>query len=95
MGDENSPSKGSPINLTPSGRVVTNWQTLVTVIGCTIVVVGGLLTIRHDIADSRRDAREALDALKEVRSDLFRLRVQLNVFDHVSASPTSPRSPQP
>lgn len=95
MGDEVSPSKGHPVNLTPSGRVVTNWQTVVAIIVSTVVVVGGLLTIRHDIADARREAKESADAIKEVRADVLRLRIQLGLFDFntTTANPsTTPRN---
>lgn len=99
MGDEASPAKGSPINLTPSGKITTNWQTMATIvatiIGCTVVVVGGLFTIRHDIADARREAKESGDAIKAVRDDVFRLRIQLGVFDNVSSAPANTRSAQP
>jgi hypothetical protein len=93
---EPSPSTGMPFNLKPDGKVSTNWQTLVAVIVCTAVLVGGLLSVKNDIANAASKAKEAADDSKnalnvaqEIRNELMQLRWQLGIVPTpVSVAPS-------
>ncbi len=97
MPDDPSPSKGAPFNFSPSARVVTTWQSIGGLLAVTVIIVGGLLSIKADLATATVTAKEARDEIKELRADVYRLRVQLGVFDtFTSHQPTAtPRNPQP
>ncbi len=89
-----SPSSGSPFSLKPDGRVITNWQTLIAVIAGTALIVGGLLSIKSDIAGAITKARDAadvantaLDVARDIRDELTRLRWQIGADARPSALP--------
>ena len=92
--DEPSPTKS--FTLKPDGRVQTNWAVIGSIIIATAVLVGGLQSVKGDIADAARDAAEARQMTKEIRDDLLRLRIALGVFDVPSASvKTVPKETHP
>lgn len=89
------PTPTKSFTLKPDGKVSTNWAVIGSIILATAVLVGGLQSIKGDIADAARDASEARQMVKEIRDDVLRLRIALGVFDVPSASVKTPKEPQP
>ncbi len=97
MGDP-SPATGNPFTLKPEGRISTNWQTLFAIIAGTAVIVGGLISIKADVAnaatkakDAADDAKTALAVARDIREELSRLRWLIGeVPAHVSSPGTKP-----
>lgn len=87
------PTPTKPFALKPDGRVNTTWKVLGSIILATGVVVGGLISIKHDLSQASRDAKEALSVVQAMREDLLRLKVALGVYDpHASRPASAPRS---
>lgn len=76
-----TPPSGSPFTLKPDGRVSTDWKTLGAVIMGTAILVGGVFSVKGDIAAARSDAKQALDTVRDVRSELIQLRIALGLID--------------
>ncbi len=82
--DDVSPSTGQPFQFKPNGRVSTNWATLGGLGTSLFIVVGGLFSIKGDIATAQqaasgaaRDAMEARKLAEDIRAELYRLRLDL------------------
>lgn len=80
----NTPPNGQPFTLKPDGVVRTNWQTIGSVILGTAVIVGGLFSVKADIANAGKDATEAKQMVREIRDDLYRLRLEISGHSSVS-----------
>jgi len=79
--------------LKPDGKVSTTWQVLGAIIIATAFVVGGLVSIKADIADAIKEAKAAQVTVRDMRDDLLRLRIALGIFD--SASKPTTKATQP
>lgn len=80
--------------LKPDSGVKTNWTTIGAVIAATTFVVGGIFSIKSDIAEAAKNAKESRALVEEIRSDLLNLRISLGTFSvHVPNPPT--KVPQP
>lgn len=86
-----TPPSGQPFVLKPDGNVRTNWQTIGSVILGTAVIVGGLFSVKADIAAAVKDSGEAKEMVRDIKDDLYRLRVQLNQLDY-SLHPTTKKA---
>ena len=84
----NTPPTGTPFVLKPDGSVRTNWQTIGSVIIGTAVIVGGLFSIKADIAAAVKDAADSKSMVRDIKDDLYRLRIQLNTPDAFSSVPS-------
>lgn len=84
------PTPTKPFRLQPDGRVSTDWKTLGAVIVGTAILVGGVFSVKADIAAARSDAKQALDTVRDVRSELTQLRIALGLFDRtISLTPSA------
>lgn len=73
--------------LKPDSGVKTNWSTIGSVVAATAFIVGGIFSIKADIADAAKAAHESRALVEEIRSDLLNLRISLGTF---SVRPPSP-----
>lgn len=95
---EPSPPTGSPFTLKPDGRVSTNWQTLGAIIIGTAVIVGGLFSVKADVARASEDAAKAHTIAQEIKAELYRMQWQLglnpsNVTSTHGSKPTIRNTP--
>jgi hypothetical protein len=84
-----TPSTGSSITLKPDGTVRTNWQTLGAIILGTSVIVGGLFSVKADLAKASDDAAKAHTLAREIKDELYRMRWELGLSPS-SVTSTSP-----
>lgn len=84
MVDEPSPATGQPFQFKANGRVSTNWASLIALGTALFIVVGGLFSIKADIATAQqmatiaaKDAMEARKVAEDIRAELYRLRLDL------------------
>ena len=77
--------------LKSDAKVSTNWATIGSVIAATAIVVGGLFSVKADIAEASKSAKEARTMVEEIRNDLLNLRISLGNFSSV----TPPRKSTP
>lgn len=96
MADESTPTKN--FTLKPDGRVNTTWAVIGSIMLGTGVIVGGLVSVKSDIATAAtkaaaaaEDAKTALSVARDIRDELTRLRWQIGMDQPspVSASPGS------
>lgn len=85
-----TPQSGTPFNFKPEAKVSTNWASIGAVVLGTSIVVGGLFSIKADISSAVKDASEAKEMVREIRNDLYQLRVQLGAHNIFTAHPSSP-----
>jgi hypothetical protein len=90
-----TPPVGQPFTMKPDGQIRTNWQTIGSIILGTAIIVGGLFSVKADIAAAAKDAGDAKSMVRDIKDDLYRLRVQLNQFDGFSASANQPKKANP
>lgn len=88
------PTPTASVTLKPEARVSTNMQTLVAIMSATAILAGGIVSVKADVNAAAKDAAEAKQTTKEIREDLYRLRLQLGAPD-VSIGPTQPRKATP
>lgn len=79
--------------LKPDGKVNTTWAVIGSIILATGVVVGGLVSIKSDIATATKEAQQSQVMVRELRDDVLRLRIALGVFD-VPSSASSKSTPK-
>lgn len=93
--DDNTPSKN--FTLKPDGKVNTTWAVIGSIILATGVLVGGLVSVKSDIAAAAKDAQQAKVMVEQIRDDVLRLRIALGVFDIPSSvsKPPSNKERQP
>lgn len=71
-------------HLRPDSKVSTNWATIGSVVAATAIVVGGIFSVKSDIADASKAAKEARAMVEEIRNDLLNLRISLGTFSSVT-----------
>lgn len=76
--------------LKPDGKVNTTWAVIGSIIGATGVLVGGLVSIKNDIATATKEAQTSQAMVRELRDDVLRLRIALGVFDLPSSASKPP-----
>lgn len=85
-----TPPSGSPFTLKPDGRVSTDWKTLGAVIVGTAILVGGVFSVKGDIARAESKAVQALDTATAMRNELTQLRIALGLYDRtISLTPSA------
>lgn len=85
--ETDTPTKN--FTLKPDGRVSTTWAVIGSIIAATAVLVGGIMSIKSDIASAVKEAQSSQMMVRELRDDVLRLRIALGVFDVPShASPS-------
>ena len=90
---DSTPNKN--FTLKPDGKVNTTWAVIGSIIAATGVLVGGLVSIKNDIATATKEAQTSQAMVRELRDDVLRLRIALGVFDVPSASVKPPKGNQP
>ncbi|MGK2950785.1 MAG: hypothetical protein ACSLEZ_00180, partial [Thiobacillus sp.] len=88
---ESTPTKN--FTLKPDGKVITTWAVIGSVIVGTAVIVGGLFSIKADIASASSaaekaaekastaalDAKQALEVVRDIKDDIQRMRWQIGL----------------
>ncbi len=97
MSDDPSPASGSPFQFKPGGKVSTNWASLLGLGAFMFVVIGGLFSIKADIATAAqvantaaRDASEARKLAEDIRTDLYKLRLDIATLSALTPRKTLP-----
>lgn len=97
MGEESTPTKN--FTLKPDGRVNTTWAVIGSIILGTGVIVGGLVSVKSDIATAAtkaatadETAKQALGVARDIKEELQRIRWQLGIDNPVSSSPKPTRN---
>lgn len=85
----------SNFSLKPDGKVSTTWAVIGSIVAGTAVIVGGIFSIKSDLAAAAKDAKEAKLTVEQLREDVMRLRIALGVFDVPSATAKPPKERQP
>lgn len=82
--------------LKPDGKVNTTWAVIGSIMLGTGIIVGGLVSVKADIATAAAKAataddtsRQALKVAQEIKEELQRLRWQI---DLTASKPTTPRN---
>lgn len=97
MADDPSPTKN--FVLKPDGRVNTTWAVIGSIMLGTGVIVGGLVSVKSDIATAAtkaiaadETAKQALDVARDIKEELQRMRWQLGLDAAASSSPKPTRN---
>ena len=85
---ETTPTKN--FTLKPDGKVNTTWAVIGSIIAATAVLVGGIMSVKSDIAAAVKEAQQSQMMVREVRDDVLRLRIALGLFDVPSSASRSP-----
>lgn len=84
--------------LKPDGKVNTTWAVIGSIIIGTGVIVGGLVSVKSDIATAATKAataddtaKQALEVAREIKEEIRRMRWQIGLDSPVSTSLTAPK----
>ena len=89
------PTPTKAFRLQPDGRVTTDWKTLGAVIVGTAILVGGVFSVKGDIARAEAKASQALDTATAMRGELTQLRIALGLYDRTITALPKPKESTP